>query len=76
MRDIGNNTAADARVEMTFWLSDKLYAIEQTGIEPFDDFMEHQNRARDLFEPLEAGAAGCPEPAARAGCRDRNAPAE
>lgn len=55
VRDIGNNTPPDARVEMTFRLGDQLYAIEHTGIEPFDGFMAHQNRARDLFKPLEAG---------------------
>jgi hypothetical protein len=55
LRDIGNYTSPDMRVEMTFRLRDQLYAIEHTGIEPFDGFMEHQNRARDLFKPLEAG---------------------
>jgi hypothetical protein len=39
---------------MTFRLGDQLYAIEHTGIEPFDGFMEHQNRAPSLFTPLEA----------------------
>jgi hypothetical protein len=57
VRDIGNHTSPDARVEMTFRFGDQLYAIEHTGIEPFDGFMEHQNRSRDLFKPLEAGAA-------------------
>jgi hypothetical protein len=52
-RDKGNHTSPDARVEMTFRLGDQLYAIEHTGIEPFDGFMEHQNRATDLFKPLE-----------------------
>jgi hypothetical protein len=56
VRDIGNHTSPDARVEMTFRLGEQFYAIEHTGIEPFDGFMEHQNRARDLFKPLEAGA--------------------
>ena len=54
VRDKGNHTSPNARVEMTFWLSDQLYAIEHTGIEPFDGFMEHQNRAGELFKPLEA----------------------
>ncbi len=54
LRDKGNHTSPDARVEMTFWLGDQLYAIEHTGIEPFDGFMEHQNRAPELFGPLEA----------------------
>lgn len=53
VRDRGNIISADARVEMTFWLGDQLYAIEHTGIEPFDGFMEHQNRSRELFKPLE-----------------------
>jgi hypothetical protein len=54
VRDEGNHTSPDARVEMTFWLGDQFYAIEHTGIEPFDGFMEHQNRAPALFRPLEA----------------------
>jgi hypothetical protein len=53
VRDQGDHTSPDARVEMTFRLGDQLYAIEHTGIEPFDGFMEHQNRAPDLFKPLE-----------------------
>lgn len=56
VRDADNCTPPDARVEMTFWLRDQLYAIEHTGIEPFDGFMAHQNRSRDLFKPIEAGA--------------------
>jgi hypothetical protein len=54
VRDQGNHTSPDARVEMTFWLGNQLFAIEHTGIEPFDGFMEHQNRAPTLFEPLVA----------------------
>jgi len=54
--DKDNHTSPDARVEMTFRLGDQLYAIEHTGIEPFDRFMEHQNRASALFVPLEAAA--------------------
>ena len=53
VRDVGGHTPPDARVEMTFRLGDKLYAIEHTGIEPFDGFMEHQNRALALFTPME-----------------------
>jgi hypothetical protein len=53
-RDKGNHTWPEGRVEMTLRLGDQLYAIEHTGIEPFDGFMEHQNRAPELFEPLEA----------------------
>src|SRR5215472_16532954 len=56
VRDIGNHTSPDARVEMTFRFGNQLYAIEHTGIEPFDGFMEHQNRSRELFKPLEEGA--------------------
>jgi hypothetical protein len=40
---------------MTFRLGEQFYAMEHTGIEPFDGFMEHQNRAPALFKPLEAG---------------------
>lgn len=54
VRDKGNHTSPDARVEMTFRLKGQLYAIEHTGIEPFDGFMEHQNRAPELFKPLVA----------------------
>ncbi len=57
VRDIGNNTPPDARVEMTFRLGNQLYAIEHTGIEPFDGFMQHQNRAPALFEPIQAAVA-------------------
>jgi hypothetical protein len=53
VRDVGNHTPAHARVEMTFWLGEQLYAMEHTGIEPFEGFMEHQNRAPALFAPLE-----------------------
>jgi hypothetical protein len=57
VRDKSNHTLPDARVEMTFRLGDQLYAIEHTGIEPFDGFMELQNRAPALFKPLEAAIA-------------------
>lgn len=57
IRDRGSETSADARVEMTFRLGSQLYALEHTGIEPFDGFMAHQNRASSLFAPLQAAAA-------------------
>jgi hypothetical protein len=57
IRDRGGETSADARVEMTFRLGAQLYALEHTGIEPFDGFMAHQNRASSLFVPLQAAAA-------------------
>ncbi|SHN76738.1 hypothetical protein [Bradyrhizobium erythrophlei] len=57
VRDKGGHTSPNARVEMTFRLGDHLYAIEHTGIEPFDGFMEHQNRAPALFKPLEVAIA-------------------
>ncbi len=57
VRDKGNHTSPDARVEMTLRLGGQLYAIEHTGIEPFDGFMEQQNRAPALFKPLEAAIA-------------------
>ena len=56
IRDRGSETSADARVEMTFRLGGQLYALEHTGIEPFDGFMAHQNRASSLFLPLQAAA--------------------
>jgi hypothetical protein len=43
-------------VEMTFRLGNQLFAIEHTGIEPFEGFMGHQNRASKLFAPLEFAA--------------------
>jgi hypothetical protein len=54
VRDKGNHTSPDARVELTLWIADQFYAVEHTGIEPFDGFMEHQNRAHQLFKPLES----------------------
>ena len=54
-RDKGTHMASpDARVEMTFWLGDQLYALEHTGVEPFDGFMELQNTAHRLVEPFKA----------------------
>lgn len=58
IRDRGSETSPDARIEMTFHLGGQLYALEHTGIEPFDGFMAHQNRASSLFAPLQAAAAG------------------
>ncbi|MGJ5074555.1 hypothetical protein [Bradyrhizobium oligotrophicum] len=55
VRDVGSDTPPGARVEMTFRLGDQLYAIEHTGLEPFEGFMAHQNRSPDLFAPIEAG---------------------
>lgn len=56
IRDRGGETSADARVEMTFRLGGRLHALEHTGIEPFDGFMAHQNRASSLFVPLQTAA--------------------
>jgi hypothetical protein len=54
-RDKDSHMASpDARVEMTFWLGDQLYALEHTGIEPFDGFMDLQNSAHRLVEPFRA----------------------
>ena len=54
-RNKGNHMASsEARVEMTFWLGDQLYALEHTGIEPFDGFMELQNTASRRVEPFRA----------------------
>lgn len=53
VQDKGDRALPDARVEMTFRLNGQLHAIEHTGIEPFDGFMAHQNRAAHLFRPLE-----------------------
>lgn len=56
IRDSDGETSADARVEMTFRLGAQLYALEHTGIEPFDGFVAHQNRASSLFQPLQTAA--------------------
>jgi hypothetical protein len=56
LRDVqvcDEHPSRDARVEMIFRLGNQLYAIEHTGIEPFEGFMEHQNKAAQLFEPLD-----------------------
>jgi hypothetical protein len=53
LRDQGTDIAgADSRVEMTFRLGNQLYALEHTSIEPFDGFIEINNEADRLFEPL------------------------
>ncbi|UQR61188.1 hypothetical protein LRP30_30050 [Bradyrhizobium sp. C-145] len=52
-QDRDPNTPPDVRVELTLRLQGSLYAIEHTGIEPFDGFMAHQNRAADLFDPIQ-----------------------
>jgi hypothetical protein len=58
-RDQGRDIAeVDARVEMTFRLGDQLYAVEHTGIEPFDGFLEMNNEGSRLFEPLQHGLEG------------------
>ena len=76
IRDRGSETSADARVEMTFRLGGQLYALEHTGIEPFDGFMAHQNRASSLFLPLQAAAARSAERYPGRRCRHRNASAD
>jgi hypothetical protein len=53
LRDQGSaNAGADARVEMTFRLGGQLYALEHTGIEPFDGFIQMNNEADRFFVPL------------------------
>jgi hypothetical protein len=65
LRDQGTDIAgADARVEMTFRLGDQLYALEHTGIEPFEGFIEVNNEADRLFEPLRQSLTGALDPAA------------
>jgi hypothetical protein len=64
LRDRGSAIAgADARVEMTFRLGGQLYALEHTGIEPFDGFIEMNNEADRLFEPLRQSLADALDPA-------------
>lgn len=63
VRDQGAHIAgADARVEMTFRLGNQLYALEHTGIEPFDGFVEMNNEADRLFEPLRHSLSGALDP--------------
>ena len=63
VRDQGTDIAGtDARVEMTFRLGDQLYALEHTGIEPFDGFVEMNNEADRLFEPLRHSLTGALDP--------------
>jgi hypothetical protein len=54
-RDKGSHMASsDARVEMTFWLGDQLYALEHTGIEPFDGTLwSFKTPPTDWSSPLE-----------------------
>jgi hypothetical protein len=64
LRDQGSAIAgADARVEMTFRLGGQLYALEHTGIEPFDGFIEMNNEADRLFEPLRESLTDALDPA-------------
>jgi hypothetical protein len=64
LRDQGSDIAGvGARVEMTFRIGDKLYALEHTGIEPFDGFIEMNNEADRLFEPLRESLTGALDPA-------------
>jgi hypothetical protein len=63
LRDQGMDIAGvDARVEMTFRIGSQLYALEHTGIEPFDGFVEMNNEADRLFEPLRKSLAGLFDP--------------
>jgi hypothetical protein len=64
VRDQGMDIAGvDARVEMTFRIGDRLYALEHTGIEPFEGFVEMNNEADRLFEPLRQSLMGLFDPA-------------
>jgi hypothetical protein len=63
LRDQGTDIAGvDARVEMTFRIGAQLYALEHTGIEPFDGFVEMNNEAGRLFEPLRQSLTGLLDP--------------
>jgi hypothetical protein len=63
VRDDGTAVAStDARVEMTFRLGEQLYALEHTGIEPFDGFVEMNNEADRVFEPLRQSLTGALDP--------------
>jgi hypothetical protein len=63
LRDQGTDIAGvDARVEMTFRIGGRLYALEHTGIEPFDGYVEMNNEAGRLFEPLRQSLMGLLDP--------------
>ncbi len=63
LRDQGMDIAGvDARVEMTFRIGGQLYALEHTGIEPFGGFVEMNNEANRLFEPLRQSLIGVFDP--------------
>jgi hypothetical protein len=63
VRDQGAHIAGtDARVEMTFQLGNQLYALEHTGIEPFEGFLEMNNEADRLFKPLQQSLSGALDP--------------
>jgi hypothetical protein len=63
LRDHGMYVAGvDARVEMTFSIGGQFYALEHTGIEPFDGFVEMNNEADRLFEPLRQSLTGLFDP--------------
>jgi hypothetical protein len=46
------------RVELTFDLGLRTYALEHTGIEPFPDFVRLNNEAPRLLEPIKSALAG------------------
>jgi hypothetical protein len=48
----------DRNVELTFNLGADLYAMEHTGIEPFDDFMNMNNTSGWLFDPIISAVSG------------------
>jgi len=57
-------TPLDARVEMTFRLGTQFYAIEHTGIEPFEGHQRLEGRAPQLSTPIvEAIRSSLPIPA-------------
>lgn len=50
------------RVELTFRLRAELVAIEHTGIEPFEGFMQLEAEAPKHFEPIKEAAKGAVPP--------------
>jgi hypothetical protein len=52
----------DARVELTFNLGSRYYALEHTGIEPFPDFMRLNNEAPRLVNPIKEALMGALPP--------------
>jgi hypothetical protein len=45
-------------IEAAFKIGDQLYALEHTGVEPFDGHIKMEAEAKRLFEPIENALIG------------------